>query len=240
MSFQRMRVIELDENLVNVSGTRPASASLYDNILLNKIDFSNFDLMIDFLKLKNNWVIGTGIGLYNGGRTFLKSESIENSNSQPDIFLDAIYLGNYGYSKKWVQGPTDFMFYGMASKQVPITVNNQRQISQYFGFGLGFTKNKKSSDMAIDEYGTISYEPYLRYSLFPFIMLNYEFEVVSKRGGNLFNLNIFYNQGILKVGKLIWIDTFQSGIFSKQESITRGSSLGLSISKSITLKLKTK
>ena len=125
--------------------------------------------------------------------------------------------------------------YSLVTRKIEAKINGRENLEHYLSIGAGFTKNKKN-DRSWESSGLWVYETYKSHNHFPFLLLRYELEFLTKKSKNLFNCSITYQQGIFKVTKLTHFDIYDQGPFEYQQSNTRGSSIGVSISKPFYLK----
>jgi hypothetical protein len=232
-SFQRFDTVVYDPIINYSNGIKPSNISITDNVEL-RLQY-NLELFADFYQINPNWKIGAGFGVYNGSRVFLKSQNIEQNSHL--VWQDNIILGNAQNSKHVTSGPVDFNTYVMATRDLPFQLNEKKQINQFISFGVGFTKNKKS-DITIDDpgWGLYVIESYKKHFFFPFLMFRYEFEFLTKSGKNLLNCSLTYQQGVFNVQKFTNYDIYNFGTYEYQQSKSRGSSIGVSISKPFYIK----
>jgi hypothetical protein len=232
-SFQRFDKVVYDPVINYSNGNKPSNISITDNVEL-RLQY-NLELFSDFYQINPNWKIGAGFGVYNGSRVFLKSQNIEQNSHL--VWQDNIILGNAQNSKHVTSGPVDFNTYVMATRDLPFQLNEKKQINQFISFGVGFTKNKKS-DITIDDpgWGLYVIESYKKHFFFPFLMFRYEFEFLTKSGKNLLNCSLTYQQGVFNVQKFTNYDIYNFGTYEYQQSKSRGSSIGVSISKPFYIK----
>jgi hypothetical protein len=232
-SFQRFDKVVYDSEINYSNGAKPSTISFSDNIKLN-LQY-NIDLFADFYRINPKWKIGAGIGVYNGQRVFLKSQYIEQTSQQ--VWNNEIILGNAQQSHSASLGFVDFNTYALATRRLNYSINANKNMIQSISLGGGFAKNKKN-DMTLDIYywGLFVFETYKSHNYFPFFLFRYEFEFLTPKGKSLFNCSVSYQQGIFKVAQLTHYDIYNSGTFDYQRAFTRGSSLGVSISKPFNLK----
>jgi hypothetical protein len=230
-SFQRFDKVVYDPVINYSNGNKPSNISITDNVEL-RLQY-NIELFADFYQINPKWKIGAGFGVYNGARAFLKVNSNEQNSKQ--IWLDEIVLGNAQNASSGSIGPVDFNMYSLVTRNIEAKINGRENLEYYLSIGAGFTKNKKN-DRSWENEGIWIYETYKSHNYFPFLLLRYELEFLTKKGGNLFNCSITYQQGIYKVGKFTHFDIYDQGSFEYQQSNSRGSSIGVSISKPFYLK----
>lgn len=232
-SFQRFDKAVYDPIFTYSNGIKPSYASLTDNVYFH-LQY-NLELFADFYQINSNWNIGAGFGVYNGARVFLKASNSEFK--QPLVIDEEIFEINYLSSFTSVRGPVDFNTYFLLTRKIKVKQKNHQNSAHNFSLGSGFTKNKKS-DYTIDDpyFGLWVYETYKSHNYFPFLLFRYELAFLSKTGNNLFNISINYQQGIYKTVKFTHYDIYNNGPIDYQQSFTRGSSVGVSISKPFYLK----
>lgn len=230
-SFQRFDKVVYDAEINYSNGNKPSNISITDNVLL-RLQY-NLELFADFYQINPNWKIGAGFGVYNGSSIFLRADYIEQNSKL--IWLDVIDLGNGKNSVFSFAGPVDFNMYSLFTRKIDSKINGRENLEHYLSIGAGFTKNKKN-DRSWESSGLWILETYKSHNHFPFLLLRYELEFLTKKGGNLFNCSITYQQGIYKVAKLSHYDIYDQGPFDYQQSNTRSSSIGVSISKPFYIK----
>lgn len=232
-SFQRYDKAVYDPIFTYSNGIKPSYASLTDNVYFH-LQY-NLELFADFYQINSNWNIGAGFGVYNGARVFLKATNSEIK--QPLVNDDEIFEVNGLSSFTSINGPVDFNTYFLLNRKTKVKLKNHQNSAHNFSFGAGFTKNKKN-DHAVDDsyFGLWVYETYKSHNYFPFLLFRYELEFLSKKGDNLFNISINYQQGIYKIVKFTHYDIYNNGPFDYQQSFSRGSSIGVSISKPFYIK----
>lgn len=232
-SFQRFDKAVYDPIITYSNGIKPSYASLTDNVYFH-LQY-NLELFADFYQINSNWNIGTGFGVYNGARVFLKATNSEIK--QPLVNDDEIFEVNGLSSFTSINGPVDFNTYFLLTRKTKVKLKNHLNSAHNFSFGAGFTKNKKN-DGAVDDpyFGLWVYETYKSHNYFPFLLFRYELAFLSKKGDNLFNISINYQQGIYKIVKFTHYDIYNNGPFDYQQSFSRGSSIGVSISKPFYIK----
>jgi hypothetical protein len=232
-SFQWFDKLVYDPVINLSNGNKPSAISIMDNLEL-RLQY-NLEVFADFYQISPNWKVGAGFGVYNGARSFLKVNYNEQNSKL--IWEDKIILGNAINAHSLSTGPVDFNCYSLITKKIVAQINESKNVINYLSIGTGFTKNKKF-DGTWESYpdGLFVYESYKSHNYFPFLLLRYELEFLSKKEKNLFNCSITYQQGIYKVGKLTHYDIYDQGTFDYQQTNTRGSSVGVSISKPFNIK----
>lgn len=232
-SFQRFEKVVYDPIITYSNGIKPSYVSLIDNVYLH-LQY-NLELFADFYQINPKWNIGVGFGVYNGSRAFLKTSNSEIS--QHLLYDEDIYEINGLSSFTYITGPVDFNSYFLLTRKTKVKLKNHENSSHDFSFGAGFTKNKKSDGSYNDSYfGLLVNETFKSHNYLPFLLLRYELEFLTTKGKNLFNCSITYQQGIFKESKLTHYDIYNNGPFDYQQSFTRGSSIGVSISKPFQIK----
>jgi hypothetical protein len=232
-SFQRFEKAVYDPIITYSNGIKPSYASLMDNVYL-RLQY-NLELFADFYQINPKWNIGVGFGVYNGARTFLKTSYSEIP--QHIVIDEEIFEVNGLSSFTSINGPVDFNTYFLLTRKTKVKLKNHQNSAHNFSFGAGFTKNKKNDHAVNDTYfGLWVYETYKSHNYFPFLLFRYELAFLSKTGNNLFNISINYQQGIYKIVKFTHYDIYNNGPIDYQQSFSRGSSIGVSISKPFYIK----
>lgn len=233
-SFQRFDKVVYDPVINYSNGYKPSNISITDNVEL-RLQY-NIELFADFYQINAKWKIGAGFGVYNGARAFLNVNANEQNSKL--LWQDRIILGNAQNTASGSTGPVDFNLYSLVTRKIDVKINGRENMEHYLSIGAGFTKNKKNDRSWYNE-GFWIQETYKSHNYFPFLLLRYELEFLTKKGKNLFNCSITYQQGIFKVTKFTHFDIYDQGPFEYQQSNTRGSSIGVSINKPFYIKRPT-
>lgn len=234
-SFQRFDKVVYDPVINYSNGYKPISFLFTDNVKL-RLQY-NLELFADVYELNPNWRVGAGFGVYNGGVAFLSVESGQQNSKY--VTDNEIILGNSIDKFRSTIGPVDFNMYTLATRKLNFEINKKDNVLQFISLGAGFTKNKKNDRTWIwNPVGLFVSETYKSHNYFPFLLLRYELEFINKKGKNLFSCALNYQQGIFKKAKFTHYDIYNAGSFDYQSTITRGSSIGVSINKPFYLKRK--
>lgn len=229
LSFQKFNSVILDNQIIYSNGNKPANFLFSDNAKIQPA--FNLELYAEIYQINKKILIGSGFGFYNGGRVFLKVASLQNNS----IYTaeNQIIMGNGNYFGSSTIGFNDFNFYLLGSYDPDIKINSNSQNRSLLSMGFGVTNNKKNDRSWITPIGVFEFETFKRHSLLPFLLFRYELELVNKNGKNIFNCYLNYQQGIFNFAKLTLTDVYDLGPFSSQVATSRGTSIGIGLTKPI-------
>jgi hypothetical protein len=130
-------------------------------------------------------------------------------------------------------GFADVNFYALVSYKAPIVINQKVRNNSLVSVGMGIAKNSRGFGWATNMAGRFDFSTFEKHDYFPFLIVRYDYEFVNKKGKNIFNCYLNYQQGIFKRGQLIYTDEGNVGPIASQVATSRGSNLAIGITRPI-------
>lgn len=234
LSFQKFQGITYDQQISGWNGYQPQGSSLNGNMFLNTSFCS--DIYMEFYKINDKINLGGGIGLYTGGGVFLRAAHTQMNSIYTNA--DFIYTGNASKSGSSYSGSIHINYYVASTFRTSWMVNSNKQNISWLTFGFGIAHNNMLDGFSTNDSGRFDYVTFKNHAYLPFLLFRFEYEFRGKKGKNICNIFLNYQQGIFKAATLTHTDTKNLGPFDTQSAITRNSSLGLGITKPIKISKK--